>query len=532
MKKIIIDSIKWENDDTLVKRSNTLYLLFNSMNDSRYHTYYYIIYIDNYRHIHNIGHTKIGLYSNKNYDENYQSKNQHIAYYELDNNMYFSLGQDESYYENLIKLGDPLYKEILVELNDVVYNNKLYNLAKDFKVFKKSLALHLSHNTITQQFRNILINTKITQFEFNYAFPATDNHFLNNNLNFNINYSDNNNNNIYAFIGSNGIGKSHLLSNIINASLEKEDKDYGKISFGKNSSSFSRIIFVSYSNFDTRKFDFKEKNNTKCLIPYNYIGFEIEDIEESEYEVYVYSIIGNNDKIDKKDPTFIFLHEFSQLINNKKFDLWIKAINILDTDTILKENILDFINTELTYLNYSNIQKSQNILYKFYIKFESLSSGHKIILFTITKILNRIYENCLLIFDEPELHLHPPLISAYINSLTYILSERNAIGIIATHSPVVLQELKKDNVFKFNRINEFIKISNPKIETYGENIGSITNDVFNLEIKNSGYYKNLKELVSTGLTYEDILNKLNNNLGDEGKSILNMLIHYRYNSNL
>lgn len=50
--------------------------------------------------------------------------------------------------------------------------------------------------------------------------------------------------------------------------------------------------------------------------------------------------------------------------------------------------------------------------------------------------------------DEPEEHLHPPLVAAFIRALSNLLTYRNGVGIVATHSPVIVQEVPK-NVFGY-----------------------------------------------------------------------------------
>ena len=39
--------------------------------------------------------------------------------------------------------------------------------------------------------------------------------------------------------------------------------------------------------------------------------------------------------------------------------------------------------------------------------FRRLSSGHKIVLLTITRLIERLQEKSLVLIDEPEAHLHP-----------------------------------------------------------------------------------------------------------------------------
>ena len=77
-----------------------------------------------------------------------------------------------------------------------------------------------------------------------------------------------------------------------------------------------------------------------------------------------------------------------------------------------------------------------------------MSSGHKIILLTVVNLVNFVEEKTLVIMDEPEEHLHPPLVSAFIRALSELMSYRNGVAIIATHSPVIVQEVPRRCVWK------------------------------------------------------------------------------------
>ncbi|MEN2590199.1 AAA family ATPase, partial [Acinetobacter baumannii] len=63
---------------------------------------------------------------------------------------------------------------------------------------------------------------------------------------------------------------------------------------------------------------------------------------------------------------------------------------------------------KFTKLFYDNIQK--------YLL--RMSSGHAIVLFTITRLVDVVGEKSLVLFDEPEVHLHPPLLSAFLRTLS------------------------------------------------------------------------------------------------------------------
>ncbi|MGN9540532.1 AAA family ATPase [Escherichia coli] len=63
-----------------------------------------------------------------------------------------------------------------------------------------------------------------------------------------------------------------------------------------------------------------------------------------------------------------------------------------------------------------------------------MSSGHAVVLLTLTRLVATVEEKTLVLIDEPESHLHPPLLSAFIRALSDLLLD-NGLSIIATHSP-------------------------------------------------------------------------------------------------
>lgn len=188
---------------------------------------------------------------------------------------------------------------------------------------------------------------------------------------------------------------------------------------------------------------------------------------------------------------------------------WCKAMELLETDLLIeKANIKEKIDDE-------------NILVDI---FEEFSSGHKIIILTITKLIDLVVEKTLILLDEPESYLHPPLLATYIRTISHILMQQNGVCIVSTHSPVVMQEIDKEcvHIIELNKGERIIK--KPNINTYGENIGILTREVFNYEIERTGFYNDLKMIAKEGKKYDQILEDYNFALGMEAKSLLRFLV--------
>ena len=261
---------------------------------------------------------------------------------------------------------------------------------------------------------------------------------------------------------------------------------------------FNKLVLVSFNIFDSYITNNKKYKN------YYYIG-----LKESENKL--------------KELNSYFENDFYEsLINCKiiksKKDRWLKAIQNLESDD-------NFFEMHLNKLMDEDITKEQIIT-----QIKNMSSGHATVLVTISQLVDKVEEKTLVLFDEPESHLHPPLLSAFIRALSDLLDNRNGVAIIATHSPIILQEIPKSCVWKIVRSGIETKAYRPKEETFGENVGILTNEVFGFEVHKSGFHKLLQEQVDKGDSYEQILKNFNNQLGNEGQFLLRTLLKFRKNN--
>lgn len=85
-----------------------------------------------------------------------------------------------------------------------------------------------------------------------------------------------------------------------------------------------------------------------------------------------------------------------------------------------------------------------------------------------------------------------------------ILDKNDAFAVVATHSPVVVQETLGRHVSVVRRSGTETTIHPPRIETYGESIGAITDEVFGLSSDATDFHKTLQSLVQGGMTLETI----------------------------
>ncbi|MCI5123162.1 MAG: hypothetical protein D3925_01465, partial [Candidatus Electrothrix sp. AR5] len=219
----------------------------------------------------------------------------------------------------------------------------------------------------------------------------------------------------------------------------------------------------------------------------------------------------------------------------KKTERWLSAIVKLGSDENFSSMRLEKLEAIYRDLREKSSGEEQSDSSSFREKYQKavapilshMSSGHAIVLLTITSLVATVEEKTLVLFDEPESHLHPPLLSAFVRALADLLHDRNGVAIIATHSPVVLQEIPKSCVWKIFRRGANVTTSRPNIETFAENVGVLTSEVFSLEVERSGFHDLLAKSVSEGETYDEIIADYNDQLGFEGKAILAALIAHR-----
>jgi len=119
------------------------------------------------------------------------------------------------------------------------------------------------------------------------------------------------------------------------------------------------------------------------------------------------------------------------------------------------------------------------------------------------------------------------LLSAFIRALSDLLINRNGVAIVATHSPVILQEVPASCVWKIIRHGMAAAAERPEIETFSENVGVLTREVFGLEVTRSGFHRMLAEAIGDLQSVDEVAAKFDNEVGSEGRALISNLIAER-----
>lgn len=491
------------------------YLWTDNWNDwFKYQTLYYLTYFDDGGGKHEIGSIKIGQFRMA---ANQARPNLPTEFEELDEH-FFSLGQDAGYYSAVMSMGQNTATVFLGALNDIALNDELYRRSLEEDVTRVSLLRFVNMRTVEGQYRRILRGgAELTDYTFRYEGPSPQIDGIEPlYLEFKVTPDSRPPTNIHVLIGRNGVGKTYLLNAMSRALvLSTNDKDIDGLFTSVNDeleethdSPFANILSITFSAFDEFDIVRQRRKATKKL---RYINVGLRKRVKNDRNEWV-TITRDPEDLAKE-----FSFSAKSCTHGIKAVRWRNALTTLETDPLFAEAEV----AGLANVGEERFGREAGKLYR------RLSSGHKIVLLTITKLVENVEEKTLVLMDEPEAHLHPPLLAAFVRALSDLLINRNGVAIIATHSPVVLQEVPSSCVWKIVRHGSAAVASRPEIETFAENVGILTREIFGLEVTRSGFHKMLTDAVVDEPRIGDVLAKFDNEVGAEGRALINSMIASR-----
>lgn len=387
---------------------------------------------------------------------------------------YCSLGQNLRYYESLKQYLPNDYKDVLKRLNDLAYDERLWEQFKEKKGVQVSL-LRSSSAEKARKEAHYLFNENENELR-NLSFSYTANvPYTSKNLTIHFGFDKRKEipYRINALVGKNGTGKTTILKDLamdISGFVDKSLIDrYGSITNYLESKFlngerpvFDKIISISYSVFDP----FDKRIGSQSLDSYVYCGVQTD-----------HGVLSFKEIKEKFISALRVVHE------NKRTDIWEKVIRELfqnEQDDIIK-----------------------NIFAERYDKIQ-WSSGQNILLLSMTEAIANIEKESIILLDEPELHLHPNAIANFMRMLSEVLEYFDSYAIVSTHSPIILQEIPSSNVNILYKIDNMPFIRQPEVECFGENITRIVQDVFSVKAHESGYQSVFRKLKDKGMKKQEV----------------------------
>ena len=244
------------------------------------------------------------------------------------------------------------------------------------------------------------------------------------------------NDNKYTYIGlkvsKNSLNQSNYL-NLLSRSMLSNNKIF------KQKKLFSML---NLNNLTYLKF------KSKISLADLYFHYESYSLIKTEHSFDSFSF-----EIEKQTPTIFNALNKDKKLLKKAYNSYIKCAPYLSKeinpeDITLPKNDLIFL-LDIKLINVEDIIFTKNTTEK--IKISDLSSGQKCMILTLLNIAGSISDNCIICIDEPEISLHPKWQKEFMKVMIEFFSDfKKCHFIVATHSPLIISELSKENCFVLN----------------------------------------------------------------------------------
>ncbi|NVB37217.1 ATP-binding protein [Pseudenhygromyxa sp. WMMC2535] len=259
-----------------------------------------------------------------------------------------------------------------------------------------------------------------------------------------------------VLVGENGTGKSQLLNGLIYPTLGIYDPKLADIDVVP---AISRVIFLSFGAFDRGRIP--RSVGRYSVISYDYCGLRH----------YANSMRGEA-IVDMQFALRRLSEAHDALTERRRGDLWRRCVSE------------------------HGMRPPERGYLEAWV--EERSAGQKFICFVLTHLLAKLEPGALVVFDEPETHTHPKMLSLLMRQLDEMLEDHDAFAIVATHSPIVLQELPARQVRVLRTEGEGrslpLVLDYPR-ECFAEALDEIVKVGFGLDLEDTNYMRRLREMV-------------------------------------
>lgn len=384
-----------------------------------------------------------------------------------------SLGQTKQYYDSIKNIFPKEYKSILWALQDAAMYSEIEDNFSQHRQFSSLIRENVAEQILRQE-KYIIAGQNIqSRYQFSYKFTPK---YTTDSVTFDFKFDKDEilPNRIYALIGENGVGKTQFITTL---PLDIANKKSSL--FSPHIPIFSKIIAISNSYYDNFTI-------SKSTASFNYVYCGLSKLVKGERETLSPLALKQR------------LHKSCKDIQKKERTISLKKI----LSKILHKDVIDnlFISDEADKLvfQFGNIASICN----------RISSGQNTLMYILCDVVSNIRYDSLLLFDEPETHLHPNAITTLMTAINELLNEYQSYCIISTHSPLIIRELLSRSVYIMERNANYPSVKKIGLESFGENLTTLTEEIFgNKEVEK--YYKNkIQELIDIGYTYEDIIELL------------------------
>lgn len=402
---------------------------------------------------------------------------------------FISLGQSERYYAWIFETFGSNAQEVLAALRDISVKPGLAKRFETSTVFRNGM-MRENLARRSRRFGSAWSRGEepIEKPSFTYVCKLSDDEqpFQ---VEFDFKAADVLPGRVVGVIGRNAVGKTRFLAQL-SADLAQVRKvsaetiEDRKARFPSDQPLFTRVLAVSYSAFDR----FRRPGLRDESVSYVYCGIRDEKGSLSQTGLQR-TFRANKSRVRELDRGHDWIDHIAKILG--------------DTSELSEADLRAEINDDL--------EESQLLA--------RLSSGQAILCHFVTGLLAWLQPESIVLFDEPETHLHPNAVANLFVVLTEILHEHKSYAIVATHSPIVIQEIPSKRVVVFTR-EEGVTYADPlQFESFGESVAELTEHVFKTQEAESPYRDSLAA-IARKMSLEDALGLFTNRLGMNAKAYL------------
>lgn len=355
-----------------------------------------------------------------------------------------SLSSSKKYYDELLKVGVELARDVLSTLRDVSFLPEVRVFFQEQKCFQISLL----RDSIARELLDSAGAPFGTEQQLINAFTVKirlDGASAPHEFYFNFHSDLGAPRRIQSIVGLNGVGKTQvmarlamLMSRFSKQSLKDKRSTLQSDDVISPVPSIYGVVAVSFSAFD-----------------------EFERPTQLQGEKFRYSYCGLQDYHGRLKGKGDLLKDITATLASLPDDKRVLLKSVLG-NVVRVDNLEAFIDEP---------EKNRRL-------YERLSAGQCLALNCIFHIVSKVGRRSLILFDEPELHLHPQLLTGLLNALSEILESQDSFAIIATHSPLVIQQLPMECVHVIRRDRMTPIVLKPTFQTFGESLSELTKFVF------------------------------------------------------
>ena len=289
---------------------------------------------------------------------------------------------------------------------------------------------------------------------------------------------------INVLIGENGLGKSQCLNRFCRAVLRYKRPDAKIVDSGSNIHKgrvmINRLLAIGTPGETANTFPYERPKSDKVYYRRLHLTRNCRAKRSRSIADLLVQLARSEELIGDMERWELFLRSVSDVL-----DLTRLYIQMTDGSYFKVMKIFDRPSEQKSLENWSKVAPRAEPLVMYNGEYFPLSSG-QLTFFKFALLCAFYIENgSFVLMDEPETHLHPTLISQFVDLLDGILEKTGSYALIATHSAFFVREVSREQVHVFKlEENRAISIVKPRLRTFGSDVDSISQFVFNEDIEN------------------------------------------------